>query len=184
MAKDKQTGGAKRKLLEAARQHQNVLQAAGLSAATVDKYENALKVIDAQGKEPGAAVQVLVQDLKAEVAEIQSAVKKEFPGNPSFQTIFKAQEPMPTAPREVLALGRLIAKEAPDFAQNLIKYAINAATVSQLKSLCGQLEKEIGGGDPAQEMKTLEDQILEVARRAFEGKPELSAFDMKSGSAP
>ena len=176
MAKDKKT---KRKLLEAARKHQDVLQAAGLSAATVDKYENAIKVIDAQGKEPGAAVQVLVQDLKAEVGEIQAAVKKEFPGNASFQAIFKAQEPMPSSPREVLALGRLIAKEAPDFAQNLIKYAINAATVSHLKSLCAQLESEIGGQDPAQEMHTLEDQILEVARRTFEGKPELSSFDLK-----
>lgn len=176
MAKDKKT---KRKLLEAARKHQDVLQAAGLSAAMVDKYENALKVIDSQGKEPGAAVQVLVQDLQREVSEIQSAVKKEFPGNASFQAIFKAQEKMPTSPREVLALGQLIAKEAPDFAQNLIKYAINAATVSHLKSLCGQLEKEIGGQDPEQEMKTLEQQILEVAKRTFEGKPELSAFDMK-----
>ena len=34
-------------------------------------------------------------------------------------------------------------KEAPEFAQNLIKYAINAATVNHLKSLCDQLEKEI-----------------------------------------
>ena len=179
MAKEKKSGGAKRKLLEAARKHQDALQAAGLSAATVDKYENALKVIDAQGKEPGAAVQTLVQDLKSEIGEIQSAVKKEFPGNASFQSIFKAQEPMPSSPREILALGRLVAKEAPDFAQNLIKYAINAATVNQLKSLCAQLEKEIGGGDPAQEMKTLEEQILEVARRTFEGKPEMSAFDLK-----
>jgi len=176
MAKDKK---AKRKLLEAVRKHQDALQAAGLSAATVDKYENGLRVLDAQGKEPGAAVQVLVQDLQREVGEIQSAVKKEFPGNPSFQTIFKAQDPMPTSPREVLALGRLIAQEAPDFAQNLIKYAIDAANVNQLKSLCSQLEREIGGQDPAQEMKALEEQILEVARRTFAGKPELSAFEAK-----
>src|SRR5437764_1468910 len=127
-------------------------------AALVDKYENALKVIESQGKEPGAAVQVLVHDIQREVQEIQAAVKKEFPGNASFQSIFKAQEPTPQAPREVLGLGRLIAKEAPEFAQNLIKYAINAATVKHLTSLCDQLEKEIGGFDPVQEAKVLEDQ--------------------------
>jgi hypothetical protein len=179
MAKDKKAGGAKRKLLEAAREHIDALQAGGLSATVIDKYENALKVIDSQGKEPGAAVQVLVHDLRLEVGEIQAAVKKEFPGNSSFQAIFKAQEPMPSSPREVLALGRLIAREAPDFAQNLIKYAINAASVNHLKSLCDQLEKEIGAGDPAQEAKALEEQILEAAKRTFEGKPELAAFDFE-----
>jgi hypothetical protein len=178
MAKEKKNG-AKRKLLEAVRKHQDALQAGGLSAVTVDRYENALKVIDSQGKEPGAAVQVLVQDIGREVGEIQAAMKKEFPGNSSFQSIFKAQEPQPAAPRDVLALGRLIAREAPDFAQNLIKYAINAATVNHLKSLCDQLEKEIGGGDPVQEAKALEDQILEVALRTFEGKPELAAFESR-----
>jgi hypothetical protein len=110
------------------------------------------------------------------VGEIQAAVKKEFPGNASFQSIFKANEPMPQGAREVLALGRLTAKEAPDFAQNLIKYAINAATINHLTSLCDQLEKEIGGADPVQESKALEEQILEVAKRALEGKPELSEF--------
>ena len=174
MAKDKKS---RRKLLEAVRKHQDALQAGGLSPALVDKYENALKVIESQGKEPGAAVQVLVHDIQREVQEIQAAVKKEFPGNASFQSIFKAQEPMPKGAREVLALGRHVAKEAPDFAQNLIKYAINAATVNHLNSLCDQLEKEIGGADPAQESKALEEQILEVAKRAFEGKPELAAFD-------
>jgi len=176
MAKDKK---AKRKLLEAVRKHQDALQAGGLSPALVDKYENALKVIESQGKEPGAAVQVLVHDIQREVQEIQAAVKKEFPGNASFQSIFKAQEPTPQAPREVLGLGRLIAKEAPEFAQNLIKYAITAATVKHLTSLCDQLEKEIGGFDPVQEAKVLEDQILDVARRTFEGKPELGAFENK-----
>jgi hypothetical protein len=176
MAKDKKS---KKKILEAARKHQDALQAAGLHAPVIDKYENSLKVLDAQGKEPGAAVQVLVKDLTAEVGEVQTAVRKEFPGNASFQSIFKAQEPMPKAPREVLALARLVAREAPDFAQNLIKYAINAASVNHLKSLCDQLEKEIGGGDPEQEARALEEQILEVARRAFEGKPELSAFEQK-----
>ena len=176
MAKDKK---AKRKLLEAVRKHQDALQAGGLSPALIDKYENAIKVVESQGKEPGATVQVLVHDIQREVEEIQAAVKKEFPGNASFQSIFKAQEPTPQAPREVLGLGRLIAKEAPDFAQNLIKYAINAATVKHLTSLCDQLEKEIGGSDPGQEAKALEDQILEIARRTFEGKPELAAFESK-----
>ena len=174
MAKEKK--GGKRKILEAARKHQDALMAAGLHASAIDKYENLLRVMDEKGKEPGAAAQVLVKDIQNEVGEIQAAVKKEFPGNTSFQSIFKAQEPMPTKPHEVLALGRHTVKEAPDFAQNLIKYAINAATVNHLKSLCDQLEKEIGGADPAQESRALEDQILEVAKRAFEGKPELSAF--------
>jgi hypothetical protein len=178
MAKEKKSA-PKRKLLEAVRKHQDALQAGGLSPALVDKYENSLKVIDSQGKEPGATVQVLVHDIQREVQEIQAAVKKEFPGNASFQSIFKAQEPTPQGPREVLGLGRLIAKEAPEFAQNLIKYAINAATVNHLKSLCDQLEKEIGGSDPAQDSKALEDQILEIARRTFEGKPELAAFENK-----
>ncbi len=178
MAKEKKSGG-KRKLLDAARKNQDALQAAGLHATVIDKYENALKVLDSQGKEPGAAAQVLVHDIRREVEEIQAAIKKEFPGNTSFQSVFKAQEPLPQAPREVLALGRLIAKEAPEFAQNLIKYAINAATVNHLKSLCDQLEKEIGGEDPGQEAKSLEDQIVEVARKAFEGKPELAQFEGK-----
>jgi hypothetical protein len=178
MAKEKKSGG-KRKLLDAARQHQDALQAAGLHVPVIDKYENALKVLEARGKEIGAAAQVLVKDLQTEVAEIQAAVKKEFPGNASFQSIFKAQEAMPTSPREVLALGRLVAKEMPDYAQNLIKYALNAATVNHLTSLCDQLEKEIGGGDPVQEAKALEEQILEVARRTFAGKPELAAFETK-----
>ena len=178
MAKERK-GGPKRKLLEAVRKHQDALQAAGLSPAVVDKYENALRVIESQGKQMGAAVQVLVHDLQREVAEIQAAIKKEFPGNTSFQSIFKAGEKTPSASREVLALGRHIAKEAPDFAQNLIKYAINAASVNHLTSLCDQLEREIGGGDPSQEAKVFEDQILEVARRAFEGKPELAAFEQK-----
>ena len=178
MAREKK-GGGKRRVLEAARQHQDALKAAGLQPSVIDKYENSLKVLDAQGKEPGAAVQTLVKDLQDEVGEVQTAVKKEFPGNSSFQSIFKAQEAMPRSPREVLQLGRLIVKEAPDFAQNLIKYAINAATVNHLKSLCDQLEKEIGGQDPAQESKALEEQILEAARRVFEGKPELAAFESK-----
>ncbi len=178
MAKEKKAGG-KRKLLEAMRKHQDALQAAGLHAPVIDKFENAIKVLESQGKELGAAAQVLVKDIQREVTEVQAAMKKEFPGNASFQSIFKAAEPLPSAAREVLAVGRLIAKEAPDFGQNLIKYAINAATVNHLKSLCDQLEKEIGGSDPVKEAQALEEQILEVARRTFEGKPELAAFDPK-----
>ena len=108
MAKERKAGGAKRKLLEAARELMDALQAGGLSATVIDRYENALKVIDSQGKKPGAAVEVLVHDLRREVGEIQAAVKKEFPGNASFQAVFKAQEPMPSSPREVLALSRLM----------------------------------------------------------------------------
>ena len=79
----------------------------------------------------------------------------------------------------MLALGRHIASEAPGFAQNLIRYAINAATVKHLSSLCDQLEKEIGGADPAEDAKGLEQQILDAARRAFEGKPELGQFESR-----
>jgi len=89
MAKDKK---AKRKLLDAARKHQDALQAGGLSATVLDKYESLLKAIDSQGKEPGAAVQVLVKDIQDEVQEFQAAIKKEFPGNASFHSIFKAQD--------------------------------------------------------------------------------------------
>jgi hypothetical protein len=150
--------------------------AAGLHANVIDKYENSLRVLDDKGKELNAAAQVLVKDIQDQVGEVQAAIKKEFAGNTSFLSIFKAQEPIPQNARDVLALGRHTAKEAPDFAQNLIKYAINAATVTHLKSLCDQLEKEIGGADPVQDAKALEEQILDVAKRAFEGKPELSAF--------
>src|SRR5207237_4069799 len=101
MAKEKE-GGAKRKVLEAARKHQDARMAAGLHANVIDKYENLLRVLDEKGKEPGAAAQVLVKDIQDEAAEIQAAVKKEFPGNASFLNIFKAQEPMPSNPREVL----------------------------------------------------------------------------------
>ena len=125
------------------------------------------------------AAQVLVKDIQSEIGEIQAAIRKEFSGNAQFQSVFKAGEPIPQEPRELLALGRVIAREMPDYAQNLIKYAINAATVNHLKTLCDQLEKEIGGVDPAQDARTLEDQILEVARRAFEGKPELAQFESK-----
>lgn len=97
----------------------------------------------AGAQEPSPAAQVLMRDIQREAGEIQAAVRKEFPGNAQFQGLFNAQDPVPSAPREVLALGRLVAREAPQFAQNLIKYAINAATVNHLTSLCDQLEKEL-----------------------------------------
>ena len=174
MAKEKKS---RRKLLDAARKHQDALQAAGLSVTVIDRYENALKGVESSGKGPSPAAQVLVKDIQRDAGEIQAAVRKEFPGNAQFQSVFKANEPMPTGVREVLALGRLMAKEAPDYAQNLIKYAINAATTKHLTSLCDQLEKELGGADPEKEAKALEESIVEVARRAFEGKPELAAFE-------
>ncbi|HUJ29095.1 MAG TPA: hypothetical protein VLW85_23905 [Myxococcales bacterium] len=167
-----------RKLLDAARRHQDALQAAGLSGSVIDKYENALKGVDA-GSRISPAATVLVKDLHKEVDEFQAAMRKEFPGNASFQAVFKANEPIPEDARDVLAVGRIIAKEAPDYAQNLIKYAINAASVKHLTYLCDQLEKEIGGADPAQDAKSLEEQILAAAKSAFEGKPELSQFEAK-----
>jgi hypothetical protein len=174
MAKEKKP---RRKLLDAARKHQDALQAAGLSVTVIDRYQNALKGMESSGKGPSPAAQVLVKDIQRDAGEIQAAVRKEFPGNAQFQSVFKANEPMPSGVREVLALGRLMAKEAPDYAQNLIKYAINAATTKHLTSLCDQLEKELGGADPEKEAKALEENIVEVARRAFEGKPELAAFE-------
>ncbi len=175
MAKDTKKG-ARRKLLETARRHEQALQAAGLPAGALDRFESALKGVEAQAKGPSPAAQVLIRDVKREVDEVQAAIRKEFPGNASFQAVFKANEPMPPEPREVLALGRLVAREAPEYAQNLIKYAINAATVKHLSSLCDQLEKELGGADPAKDAKEAEEVIVEVAKRVFEGKAELSDF--------
>src|SRR5205807_25981 len=88
------------------------------------------------------AAQVLVKDIEKEIGEFQAAIRKEFSGS-QFQSVFKAHEPIPQEPREILALGRAIVKEAPDYAQNMIKYAINAATVKHLAGLCDQLEKEL-----------------------------------------
>ncbi len=90
-----------------------------------------------------AAAQVLIRDIQSEAGGIQAAVRKEFPGNAALQDVFKARDPLPSAPREVLALGRLVAREAREFAHNLIRYAINAATVNHLTTLCDQLEKEL-----------------------------------------
>ena len=169
----KRSGG--QGLLEAARAHQEALLAAGLPAQALDELEGALRAL-AAGDRPGPAAQVLLRDLAREVGEIQAAVRKEFPGNATFQSAFRAGEPIPEGPRELLALGRLIAREAPDYAANLIKYAINAATVNHLSYLCDQLEKELGGADPGAAADAAEEQIRAAAARAFAGKPELSQF--------
>ena len=39
-----------------------------------------------------------------------------------------------------------------------------------------QLEKELGGADPEADARAAEEQIQAAAGRAFQGKPELSAF--------
>ena len=179
MARKERAGAAKpvtgQKLLDAARRHQDALQAQGLSSTVLDRYQTSLKGLE--GKGPNPAAQTLVKDLQREVGEIQGAIRKEFPGNVSFHSVFEAEKPMPSDPRAVLALGRLMVKEAPDYSQNLIKHAINAATINHIRSLCTQLEKELGGTDPAADSRQLEEQILDVARRAFEGKPELTQFE-------
>ena len=177
MAKDTGKKPSRKKLLDAARKHQDALTAAGLPESSVERYATALAALEQKG--PNAAAQVLVKEIQREAGEIQAAVRKEFPGNAGFQSIFKAGEPLPQAPREVLALGALVATQAPEFAQNLIKYAINAATVKHLASLCAQLEKELGGRDPETEARELEARIGEAAGRAFEGKPELGQFQPK-----
>jgi hypothetical protein len=169
----------RKKILEAARKHQDALQAAGLSSSVIARYENGLKGMESQGKDPSPAAQTLVQELGRVIGEVQAAVRKEFPGNTSFQSVFKAGDPLPTHAQEMLALGRLVAKEMPDYAQNLIKHAIDAASVKHLTYLSDQLEHELGGANPAAEVKALEQQIVEAARQAFEGKPELSAFEQK-----
>ena len=176
MAKDKKT---RKKLVEAARKQQDALQAAGLSPSVIDRYEAALKGVDARAKGPSAAAQVLTKEIQREAGEIQAAMRKEFPGNKGFLSVFKADEPTPEDSRSVLALGRRMVAVGPEYAQNLIKYAINAATLKHLAGLCDQLEKEMGGADPGQEAEKLEETIVEVARRALQGKPELAAFEKK-----
>src|SRR5437870_5627102 len=176
MARDTSKKGSRRKLLDLARKNLDALQAVGLSAITLDKFETALKGLESKGG-PNAAAQVLIKDIQREAGEVQAAIRKEFPNNASFQSIFRAGEGMPQDPRGVLSLGRLIAKEAPDYAQNLIKYAINAASVKHLTSLCDQLEKEIGGADPERDATDLEAQIRDAAKKAFDGKPEMAQFE-------
>jgi hypothetical protein len=178
MAK-KSEGKAKggKRLLEAARKHQDALQAKGLSATVLERYQIALSGLDNENKGPNPAAQTLMRDITNEVGEFHSAIRKEFPGNASFQAFFKAGEPVPTDARGLLALGRQVAAEAPNFASNLIRHAINAATVKHLGSLCDQLEKEIGGADPRKDVEALEGQIRDVARVAFEGQAQLAEFE-------
>src|SRR4051812_5694109 len=164
----------KKSLLDAAREHQDALQAAGLSASVIDRYENGLKGMQSQGKEAGPAIRTMVKELQRVVGEVQAAIRKEFHGNASFQSVFKAGEPQPDDPRQMLALGRLVAREMPDYAQNLIKHAVDAATARHVTALCDQLEHQLGGADPSADVPILERQIVDAARRAFEGKPELS----------
>jgi hypothetical protein len=165
-----------RSLLETARHHQDALQAAGLPAAAIERYESALRGLRSQSRPISATAQVLVRDIQREVEEFQAAIRKEFPDNASFQSVFRAQEPMPADPREVLALGRQVGRQAPDYAQNLIKYALNAATVRHLSGLCEQLASEVGAADLGEEVRALEEQILAAARKAFSGKAELEEF--------
>jgi len=165
-----------RRLLEAARKHQDALQSAGLNSTLIDKYETALKGIESTGKELNAASQTLVKDIARAAGEFQGAMRKEFPNNTSFQAFFKAHLPLPTDPHELLALARDIAKQAGDFSSNLIKHALNAASVKHLTFLADQLEGEIGGSDTRTQAAELEKAIREVGQRAFDGKPEQSAF--------
>ena len=165
-----------RKLLAAARKHQDALAPGGLHAAVIDKFENALRGLEGAGKEPNPAAQTLVIEIQKSVAGYQAAIKRDFPSNASMQAFFRAAEPMPKEAFAVLALGREVAKTAPDFSVNLIRHAINAATNKHLSYLCDQLEKELGGADPGKDAKEAEAQILEAAKAVFDGKPEYAAF--------
>ena len=173
----KAEGGGKggKKLLQAVRAHQDVLFTAGLHVAVIDKFEQALRGLETSGK-PNAASQTLVIEVQKSIGEYQNAIRKDFPSNASFQAFFKAGEPVPSEPYAVLALGREVARQAPDFVNNLIRYAINASTTKHLTYLCDQLEKELGGANPAADYDDAEKQILEAAKTAFDGKPEYAAF--------
>jgi len=98
-------------------------------------------------KNPSPATQTLVLELGRVVGEVQAAIRKEFPGNASFQSVFKAGEPLPQDADEMLALGRLVAREMPDYAQNLIKHAVDASTVKHVTSLSDQLQHELSAGE-------------------------------------
>jgi hypothetical protein len=171
---------AARAVVEAARLHQDGLLLAGLHVASIDRLAVAAKGLEAAakgaGQEPNAAVVVLDRDIRAVIGEFQAAIRREFPSNGSFQAFFRAQEPLPAEARGLLVLGRELVKVAPDFAANLIRHSINAASVKHLAFLCDQLEQELGGADPEGEAREATREILEAARRAFEGRPELAAF--------
>jgi len=162
-------------LLELAREHEEALVAAGLPSETLDSLDSALRAMSPRGSLAERS-RVLMREIEREVSEIQAAVRKEFPANETVQAVFKANESVPTQPRQLLALARLVVREAPDHSANLVKYAINAATVKHLSYLCDQLEKEMGGADPEGAVRAAEEQIRAAAARAFAGKPELDAF--------
>ncbi|HTO97519.1 MAG TPA: hypothetical protein VMK66_10790 [Myxococcales bacterium] len=168
-----------RSLLDAARAHEETLQAHGLAATALERYENALRGLRLSAGESTPQAQVLVRDVQREVEEFQAAIRKEFPGDEALHLAFRARERMPRGAREVLALGRLVAREAAACAPRLIKYGLNAATVKHLDALCEQLEGELGGADPVSDARAVEQEIVSAARRAFLGKPELAAFEGK-----
>ena len=95
-----------RHLLDAAREYQDALEAAGLPPRAIESYEVALRGVEWQARAVGGAAQVLVREIQREVEEFQAAVRKEFPGNVKFQAVFDAQRPLPASARDVLALGR------------------------------------------------------------------------------
>jgi hypothetical protein len=175
VAKERKRPG--RALLDAALRHQDALQAAGLPAAALERYESALRGLQSQGRRISGPAQVLVDEIQHEVEEFQAAFRKEFAGDPSVQAAFKAEDPMPSDPRSLLGLGRQVVREAPDYAQKLFKYALNAASVRHLEALCQQLAGELGPVDLPEETQALEQQILAAARKAFAGRPELAAFE-------
>ena len=180
MARERKT--RPRTLLDAARTHEQALEGAGLPATTLGRYESALRKLAQQANESAPPAQILLRDILREIDEFQAAVRKEFPGNADSQAAFKAQQPPPTAAREVIALGRQVAREATACAHNLIKYGLNAATVKHLSGLCDQLENELGGPGPGEEVRAIEEQILSAARKAFAGKAELAAFTVSGTS--
>jgi hypothetical protein len=168
-----------RRILDAAREHQDELEAAGLPPRAVESYEVALRGVESQARAVQGAPQVLVREIQREVEEFQAAIRKEFPGNAKAQAKFAAHRPLPAASRDVLALGRHVARAASGYASDLIKYAINAATVNHLEALCDQLAAALGGENPAGEARAIEEQIVAVARQAFAGRPELAAFEAR-----
>jgi len=165
-----------RSLLDAARTHEEALRAAGLPEEALQEYEVALRKLSMQANESAPAAQILLRDVLREIEEFQAAIRKEFPGNDAFQAEFRAQEPPPTSAREALALGRRVARAAREYAQNLIKYGLNEATVKHLVALCDQLESGLGGPDPQGQVRAIEERILAAARKAFAGTAEWSAF--------
>jgi hypothetical protein len=174
---EKKSGSSARRLLEGARKHQAELQSRGLHASLVDKLEAALGAVESEGKGPNAAAQTLMKDITGLAAEFQAAMRKEFPGNAQFQAFFKAGEPMPSDARGILALGRQIVANAPDFAANLIRYALDAAKVKHVASLSDQLEREIGGADPKKDAAEAEQQLRDFVKSAYEGQPQMSDFE-------